>query len=112
MRGKKAARIGRGDWTPEIIAKFTLINGCTKSARIAGQIRNDASGSRLSLLYSTLAELGVLGASVWSRRETWGYVGYVLNDAVTTEVYTRSGVGSVAGKKVTALDGGIDPLKL
>ncbi len=73
--GKKLPALDGGIDPPEIIANFTLINGCTKSARIAGQIRNDASGSRLSLLYSTLAELGVLGASVWSRRETLGDVG-------------------------------------
>ena len=75
VRGQKTARHGCGERPPERIANFTLINGCTKSARIAGQIRNDASGSRLSLLYSTLAELGEIGASVWSRSEKLGDIG-------------------------------------
>ena len=66
---------GCGDLPPGIIANFTLINLCTKSAPIARQLLNDSSASCLALLYSTLAELGVLGASVWSRLETLGYVG-------------------------------------
>ena len=74
-RGQKADRLGWGDLPPEIIATFTLRDACTKSARNAEMIRNDAAEASVDLVYSILAELGVLGAPLRHRRETLGYVG-------------------------------------
>ena len=95
-----------------MIAKFTLISGSTKSARIDGRLRNDAAGSRSSILYSILAELGALGGSVCSGRESLGYVGVAIISALHKVANNTSGHFLRAGKKLPALDGGIDSLLL
>ena len=54
----------------------------------------------------------MLGASVWSRRETLGYVGWVDISAVAYADNSISGECLWEVKKMPALYGGIDPLKL
>ncbi len=58
-----------------MIVNLRVITGCTKSARFVEDMGNDEFLSRLLLVSATQVELGVLGASVWSRREPLGYVG-------------------------------------
>ena len=82
------------------------------SEHVVSQLRNDDPGSRLALLNITLAERKVLDATVWSRLDTTVYISSVLISAFHKVDNNTSGHSLPASKKLPALDGGIDPLKL